>query len=110
MSDAAVTIREMREEDVEGILDIERQTKGQDRSATYAPVPESCIGGEVENSVVAEESGRIVGFVLARTVRSPVELSNIAWIELIGILPEYQRRGIGTKIIASWKDNVWHKI
>jgi N-acetylglutamate synthase-like GNAT family acetyltransferase len=104
MNDAAINIREMSEEDVEGILDIERQTKGLGRSITYAPVPDSCIGGEVENSVVVEDNGRIVGFILARSVRSPVELSNVAWIELIGILPEYQRRGIGKRMIEAWKD------
>ena len=81
----------------------------QHRSVTYAPVPDSCIGGEVDSSVVVEDNGRIVGFVLARTVRSPVELKDIAWIELIGILPEYQRRGIGRKMVEAWKNRCRHK-
>ena len=109
MGDSTINIREMSEEDVEGILEIERQTKEQHRSVTYAPVPDSCIGGEVDSSVVVEDNGRIVGFVLARTVRSPVELKDIAWIELIGILPEYQRRGIGRKMVEAWKNRCKHK-
>jgi N-acetylglutamate synthase-like GNAT family acetyltransferase len=109
MGDSAINIREMSEEDVEGILEIERQTKEQYRSVTYAPVPDSCIGGEVDNSIVVEDNGRIIGFVLARTVRSPVELKDVAWIELIGILPEYQRRGIGKRMVEAWKERCRQK-
>ncbi len=114
MSDAteprgAINIREMSEEDLEGVLDIEREVREGSRAATYAPVPDSCIGGEVDNSIVAEDDGRIVGFVLGRIVRSPVELSDVAWIELIGILPEYQRRGIGRRMVEAWKDRCRQK-
>ncbi len=108
-SKGTVNIREMSVEDVEGILDIEREVRGSNRSVTYAPVPDSCIGGEVDSSIVAEENGRIVGFVLGRVVRSPVELSDIAWIELIGVLPGYHRRGIGKRMVEAWKDRCRQK-
>ena len=98
-----VKIRDMRVEDLEGVLDIERETKEDSRAVTYAPVPDSCIGGEMSASVVAEQGDKIVGFVLGRVVSSPTELRSIAWIELIGILPEYQRKGIGKKMVESWK-------
>ena len=99
-----VKIREMGAEDVEGILDIERVSKGDRRAVTYAPVPDSCIGGELDASVVAEAKGKIVGFVLGRVVGSPTELRDVAWIELIGILPEYQHQGIGRKMVEAWKE------
>lgn len=93
----------MRAEDVEGILAIEREATGSSRAVTYAPVPDSCIGGDVDNSIVAEVGDKIVGFVLGRVVSSPTELRDVAWIELIGILPEYQRKGIGKRMIEAWK-------
>ena len=99
-----VKIREMRVEDLEGVLDIERETKDDSRAATYAPVPDSCIGGEMDASVVAEVADKIVGFVLGRVVGSPTELRIVAWIELIGILPEYQHKGIGKKMVEAWKE------
>jgi ribosomal protein S18 acetylase RimI-like enzyme len=99
-----VIIREMGPEDLEGILEIERATKGDKRAATYAPVPDSCIGGEIGTSVVAEVEDKIVGFVLGRVVGSPHELRNVAWIELIGIHPEYQRQGVGRKMVEAWKE------
>ena len=99
-----VKIRDMRVEDLEGVLDIERETKEDSRAVTYAPVPDSCIGGEMSASVVAEQGDKIVGCVLGRVVSSPTELRSIAWIDLIGILPEYQRKGIGKKMVESWKE------
>ena len=99
-----VKIREMRVEDLEGVLDIERETKGDSRAATYAPVPDSCIGGEMDTSIVAEVSDKIVGFVLGRVVRSPTELRSVVWIELIGISPEYQHKGVGRKMVEAWKE------
>ena len=101
---SAIKIRQMRSEDVEGILAIEREATGSHRAVTYAPVPDSCIGGEVDTSIVVEVGNKIVGFVLGRIVGSPTELRDVAWIELIGIHPEYQRKGIGKKMIEAWKE------
>jgi N-acetylglutamate synthase-like GNAT family acetyltransferase len=53
---------------------------------------------------VAEAKGKIVGFVLGRVVGSPTELHDVAWIELIGILPEFQHQGIGRKMVEAWKE------
>ena len=94
-----VKIREMKVEDLEGVLAIERETREDSRAVTYAPVPDSCIGGEMDASVEAEVGDKIVGFVLGRVVGSPTELRNVAWVELIGILPEYQHKGIGRRMV-----------
>jgi N-acetylglutamate synthase-like GNAT family acetyltransferase len=109
MGDDTIIIREMNEEDVEGILEIERASKGRHRATTYAPVPDSSIGGEIDYSMVAEDAGRVIGFVLARAVRSPAELGEVAWIEFIGIHPDRQGQGIGTKLIEAWRDRCRQK-
>ncbi len=109
MGDDTIIIREMNEEDVEGILEIERASKGRHRATTYAPVPDSSIGGEIDNSMVAEDAGRVIGFVLARAVRSPAELGEVAWIEFIGIHPDRQGQGIGTKLVEAWRDRCKQK-
>jgi N-acetylglutamate synthase-like GNAT family acetyltransferase len=104
MGDDTIIIRAMNEEDVEGILEIERASKGRHRASTYAPAPDSSIGGEIDNSMVAEDAGRVIGFVLARAVRSPADLGEVAWIEFIGIHPDRQGQGIGTKLVEAWRD------
>lgn len=104
-----VRVRQMAGEDVEGILAIERKVSGELRAPTYAPVPDSCIGGEVENSLVAEKDDQIVGFLLGRIARSPTALLDVAWIELIGVLPEYMHQGVGKKLVESWKEHCRRK-
>ncbi|MEE8470884.1 MAG: GNAT family N-acetyltransferase [Dehalococcoidia bacterium] len=99
-----VNIRQMSMEDVEDILSIEKKIAGKDRALTYAPVPDSCIGGEIDSSFVAEVDGRVAGFVLGRIARSPTTLLDIAWIELIGVLPEYNRQGVGKMLVESWRE------
>lgn len=57
-----------------------------------------------ENLPVAVEDGRVVGFVLSLTRQVPLFLQGLepdsAWITAFGVLPEYQRRGIGAKLFA----------
>ncbi len=106
---ADVTIRPMSGEDLEGVLAIERKVSGPNRAITYAPVPDSCIGGEVDSSLIAESNGQVVGFILGRIARSPVQLLDVAWVELIGVLPEYARQGIGRKLVEAWKEHCRQK-
>ncbi|MEO8395984.1 MAG: GNAT family N-acetyltransferase, partial [Chloroflexota bacterium] len=57
---------------------------------------------QAENLPVAVEDDRIVGFVLLLTRQVPLFLQGLepdqAWITAFGVLPEYQRRGIGTAL------------
>jgi len=103
MSDT-IAIQDMDAEDVASILEIERATKGRHRAATYAPMPDSSIGGEIDYSVVAKDGERIIGFLLARAVRSPSGPSDVAWIDFVGIHPDYQGQGIGKKLLEAWKN------
>ncbi|MBE0480293.1 MAG: GNAT family N-acetyltransferase [Dehalococcoidia bacterium] len=102
--ESRVRVRGMTEEDVESVLEIERRVRGSNRAVTYAPAPESSIGGEIEHSVVAEENGRVVGFILGRKVHSPAEAGEIAWIDFVGLLPDYQHKGIGRRMAEGWKE------
>ena len=57
---------------------------------------------QAANLPVAVEEDRIVGFALIITRQVPLFLQGLepdeAWITAFGILPEYQRRGIGTAL------------
>jgi len=45
--------------------------------------------------LVAEDEGRIVGYVLAHPVEWIHGISKLVWIEHIGVHPDHRRRGIG---------------
>ncbi|MFQ5826979.1 MAG: GNAT family N-acetyltransferase [Dehalococcoidia bacterium] len=97
-----VEIRTMTEDDIPAILEIDRKLSGGLRTPTYQSSVESYIGGELSLSCVAEDRGRIVGFITGEC--RPVHYMERphALIELIGIDPEYQRRGIATRLIEAF--------
>lgn len=106
-TDKGVTIRPMKEEDVNDLLSINDRI--QDRAITYDPVPDSCIGGDIKASIVAERDGEVVGFVLGRIAPSQFELDDVAWVEMIGILPPYRGKGLGAQLVESWKKHCQEK-
>ena len=86
MGDAAdqladLKIREMTEDDIEGVLSIDRKITGSRRAVTYASVPSGYVGGELDVSVVADAGGQMVGFLLGRITDSPYGLSDTGWLD-----------------------------
>lgn len=63
-----------------------------------------------ENLPVAIEDGRVVGFVLGVTRQVPLFLQGLesesAWVTAFGVLPEYQRRGIGTALFRTVRERL----
>lgn len=99
-----VSVREMREADLEGVLAIDRKITGQNRALTYANVPSSFLGGQLAMSVVAEAPDGIVGFLLGQMVASPYEALDIALVQVIGVDPAYRRQHIGEALMKGFMD------
>jgi len=99
-----VNIREMRQDDIGGVLAIDRKIIGQDRALTYITVPSSYIGGQLAMSVVAEAEGTIVGFLLGQMVEAPYRAMDVALLQVIGVDPEYRRHSIGKKLVQAFMD------
>jgi len=97
-----VNFREMKEEDIEGVLAIDRKITGQDRVLTYTPIPRSFLGGELAMSVVAEAEGKIVGFLLGQMISPNYQLGDIAVAQIIGVDPLYLRQHIGTGLVQAF--------
>jgi ribosomal protein S18 acetylase RimI-like enzyme len=58
----------------------------------------ACLQKDPEGCFVAEEDGRVVGFILSRT------WGGVGWFGTFAVLPEYQGRGIGKRLIAASLD------
>ena len=97
-----VNIRAMREEDLEGVLALDRKITGQYRAVTYHSTPMSFLGGELAISVVAEIEEKIVGFLLGQMVKDNYQLGSIAVAQIIGVDPEYLRLRIGTRMVQAF--------
>jgi ribosomal protein S18 acetylase RimI-like enzyme len=99
-----IEIRTMTEDDIPAILEIDKKFSGGLRTPTYQSSVESYIGGELSLSCVAEDRGKIVGFITGECRPVHYRERPHALIELIGVDPEYQRLGIGAKLVEAFID------
>lgn len=98
-----VKIRPMEHEDIDSVLAIDRKITGKRRAITYTELITGDLGGVLALSLVAEVNGEVKGFILARRayVGEPTE---VGLIQILGVDPEYQRRGIASKMVNALLD------
>jgi ribosomal protein S18 acetylase RimI-like enzyme len=104
-----INVRKMEEEDIESVLEIDRKIVGLERATTYSAIPANYVGGELEISVVAEAEGKIIGFLLGRVTDSPYGEGDSFLMELIGVDPEYKRRGVGRSLVKAFEKSCREK-
>ncbi|MEK7274516.1 MAG: GNAT family N-acetyltransferase [Candidatus Desantisbacteria bacterium] len=93
-----VAIRPMMEEDISGVLAVDRKIFGRDRALTYSDPIQVYVGGEMGMSWVAEVQGKIAGFILCQLAEPRLGMSNVAWIGSIGIDPDFRHRGVAGEL------------
>ncbi len=101
-------IREMHEQDADAVRTVEaigfgawwKQSKGE--SAELPKRTRTMVRANREKDpggcFVAEEDGRVVGFIFSRT------WGGVGWFGTFSVLPEYQGHGIGKELIAASVD------
>ena len=99
-----VQIRRMKDIDIDAILEIDRIISGLERALTYDDLINGSIGGEIDSSLVAEVDSQVVGFVMAAIVHAPEKVTEICMIQILGVRPDYRRRGIARKLIRALAD------
>ena len=102
MSTENIVIRDMTDEDVEVILAIDRSIIGAERVKTYRNPKTAYLGGDTDLSKVAELEGQIVGFAIGRVMAHSYRMEDIGFLSLIGVIPEYRKKGIGAKLIRAF--------
>lgn len=104
-----INIRQMKEEDIGEVLEIDRRITGSDRATTYTMIPTNYVGGELDISAVAEVDEEIVGFLLGRITKSTYEVGNSFLLELIGVDPKYRRQGVGESLVKYFEKSCREK-
>jgi putative acetyltransferase len=94
-----VTVRDETPDDVGAIFEVNRWAFGRDDEANLVDALRE--GGHVRVSLVAEEEGRVVGHILFTdlTVATPREPVAALALAPLAVLPERQRRGIGSALV-----------
>jgi GNAT superfamily N-acetyltransferase len=88
----------MEPEDISEILDIDRKISGQSRAMTYTNLFRETMGGEIGVSYVAEDSDKMVGFVLAHLTFVRETITEACVIQIFGVDPDYQRKGVARQL------------
>jgi ribosomal protein S18 acetylase RimI-like enzyme len=100
--EAKVSIRRMIRDDIHEVLALNRIIQGPGHDViTYEDLAAANPGTPPDLSFVAEVEGKIVGFSINRSMYLMVPLTEVCIIHAIFIHPDYQRRGIGRKLIQA---------
>ena len=97
-TEGKVVVRPMEPEDITGVLEVDRKISGVQRSITYTDLITGDLGGELDLSFVAEVSGRVSGFLLARRAYVGEPVAEVGLIQILGVDPDYWRQGIATSL------------
>lgn len=96
MTKGEIEIREITEDDLEAMLELDRKIVGKERSITYKNPIGNYIGGDFGLSFVALDGKKLVGFIMGQA-----EGPGKGWIQAIAIDADYRRRDIGAKLIKA---------
>ena len=102
-----VYIRNLREDDLAAIVDIEDRTTGVARKQYWQKRIELSEAIRPHwTSLIAESDNRVVGFVFGRAGELEFGLpGSVAWIEIIGVDPAYRGHGIGAKLMDQFSSS-----
>jgi ribosomal protein S18 acetylase RimI-like enzyme len=104
--EAKVNIRRMTRNDIHEVLALDRIIRGLGRDVIkYEDMASANPGTPPDLSFVAEIDGIVVGFSINRSMYLMVPLTEVCIIHAILVHPDYQRRGIGEKLIRALLDH-----
>ncbi|HWG25464.1 N-acetyltransferase [Actinospica sp.] len=101
------TIRPERAEDHASVRDVHRRAFGAESVATLADALRTSPATLAPSGLVAEAAdGRVVGHVLLSASRldAPERLVDVLVLSPLGVLPEFHRQGIGTRLVRAALD------
>jgi ribosomal protein S18 acetylase RimI-like enzyme len=96
-----IRIRGMEHEDIESVLAIDRKISGVRRAVTYTDLITGDLGKVLDLSFVAEVRGQVAGFILARHAVVGEPLVEVGLIQVMGVDPDYWRRGIASRLVKA---------
>ena len=90
-----VTIRALKTEDLDAIVEIDKRVLGEDRKNYWERKLKLTDSKSSQVSLVAEVEGEVVGFILGDVSGWEFGVpETIGWMDTIGVDPAYQKRGI----------------
>ena len=101
--DAGLKIRSIEASDLKRIEEIDNALVGSHRALSWPLAAEAnwWVKRPMLN-FVAEVDGEVVGFLLGDIRAVEFGTSKSGWIDIIGVMPQHQGRGIGKNLVAAF--------
>jgi len=88
----------------EHIFTIDRKVSRQRRPTSYADLITGDVSGVLGFGFVAEIEGHVRGFILGKVTHIGETATEEGLILILGVHPDYQRRGIATNLVNALSD------
>lgn len=103
MTTEQIVIRKMEPRDEKYVIAIDQKITGADRASSW----QQRVFAYLERyyppiSHVAEAGGLIVGFIIGDVRGWEYGMPSGAWIDIMGVDPEYQGRGVGRRLVEAF--------
>ena len=98
----AMNIRELKPDDLDAIVEIDYRVLGTRRPSYWQQKIEEMENKQIPKSQVAELDAKVVGFIMGAVSGWEFGMPNtIGWIDTIGVNPDYQKKGIATRLFTA---------
>ena len=95
--DKKIAVREMREEDISAIIELDEKISGYTRSEMWRSEIEHYLRNK-SICLVAEIQNQVVGFMIGTVHPWLFGIENGGWIEILGVDPFHTAKGVGKKL------------
>ena len=96
-------IRTMKDSDLAPIMEIDKKVVGKDRISSWPQAVSSHFRTYYPSlSFVAETDDRVIGFIIGIILGAEYDLPLSGWVNIMGVDPEYQGRGVGRMLLRSF--------
>lgn len=104
LKQGTVNIRPMTRGDIRAVLALDRKCSQERGGLSYSDMATTDPGGPLDVSFVAEISGNIIGFVIARLAYVMIPFTKVCMLHSSLVDPDYQNRGIGVRLLGKLVD------
>ncbi|GEM_PF-1176527 len=100
-------IRLMTEDDIDQVIQLDREITGLHRSITFSDPVNDYLGGDIDTSFVAEARNKVIGFLMGQlTSIGPsvprIGLPNVGLIQLVGVSPSWRKKGVAKSLVEAF--------
>jgi ribosomal protein S18 acetylase RimI-like enzyme len=101
---ATVTIRHLTTTDLSQVVQIQKNITRREVSQRWSNMLSQHLGNPDLPGLVAEDAGRVVGFIIGRITVGGFGSEVTGWIEMMGVAPEHMGAGIGRALARAMMD------